>query len=552
MRVGQWPMAVKLWGVFAALTLCIFVLLAVLLPWLLKGFFTDQLYDILADSQVGVHLEYRQTPVEPGVLATMGNLLHKQTEAAVGAVNPRYAYPLISTTQTVGPVTPWAETAVARATATIGQAGELPAERMLIQMAPVMPRSGLGADGQVVRHFVIGRNQAPADTREMAATLQRIDMPATPGIALQLSPGALPAQAIATIEQNAYNQTQRLEKYKLDVNNESMLYVIRKELLGGQPNYIVSYASSHYRNDLVTAMFWRLMLLLVGLLVVSWLPCMALAKYLTRPLVQMEQHVGRLAQRDWHEPLETGSRRDEIGRLAKAIEAMRQRLVRQDKSQQFFLQHISHELKTPVMVIRSYAQSILDGVFPKGSLAGSLGVIMKESERLEKRIRDLLILNKLNYFSTREKPHEPFDVKSVVDDTIERLKYRRPEIEWELDLEADAELRGDREQWGIAFENLLDNQLRYAQSCIRVSVTAGSPPAIRVANDGPPLEESELEGLFEPFRTGGSGQFGLGLAIVRQIAGNHGMNVRAVNEDGGVAFYMEAGTETQVPEERAS
>jgi len=50
---------------------------------------------------------------------------------------------------------------------------------------------------------------------------------------------------------------------------------------------------------------------------------------------------------------------------------MRQRLVKQDKAQQSFLQNISHELKTPVMVIRSYAQSMLDGIYPDTELKKS-------------------------------------------------------------------------------------------------------------------------------------------------------------------------------------
>ncbi|MCG6197942.1 sensor histidine kinase, partial [Anoxybacillus sp. LAT_38] len=75
---------------------------------------------------------------------------------------------------------------------------------------------------------------------------------------------------------------------------------------------------------------------------------------------------------------------DEIGRLARSIERMRERLVRQDEAQQAFLQDVSHELKTPVMVIRSYAQSILDGIYPRGDLQGSVQVIDSEAERLEK------------------------------------------------------------------------------------------------------------------------------------------------------------------------
>lgn len=64
---------------------------------------------------------------------------------------------------------------------------------------------------------------------------------------------------------------------------------------------------------------------------------------------------------------------------------MRKRLVSKDEAQQTLLQNISHDLKTPVMVIQSYAQSIQDGIYPKGDLSQTVKVIEDESKNLEKK-----------------------------------------------------------------------------------------------------------------------------------------------------------------------
>lgn len=494
----HWPLSVKLWGIFTALTISSFALLAVLLPWLLKGFFTEQLYDILLDSQQAVR-------IEPAVATVAGPPL------ATNAVPPVLSLDVMRI-----PDREMSEMRVRIASKPTSQAetalSEVARTSILVQ-AP---------EGPAVKHMMIMNPGAASGSIAATATVN----PADPLVRL--------------VEQDALVQQEPVQKYARFVGDKPVFYVIRKEQVEGSPGFMVSYASGNYRNDLVMTMFGRLAMLMVALIVLSWLPCLGLAKYLTRPLVQMERHVGRLAKRDWHEPLETG-RKDEIGRLGSAIETMRQQLVRQDKAQQFFLQNISHELKTPVMVIRSYAQSIMDGVFPRKTLAGSVDVIMKESERLEKRIRDLLYLNKLNYFTSREKPHQPFDLKALLDDTVERLRCRRADIAWEVNAPETVMLTGDREQWSVALENLADNQLRYAQSGIRLEVKsgAGGAPVVRLWNDGPPLDEETAQSLFEPFRTGGDGQFGLGLAIVRQIAANHGYAARAENEEGGVAFYLE-------------
>ncbi|MBO9611029.1 MAG: HAMP domain-containing histidine kinase [Paenibacillaceae bacterium] len=556
--MGSRKLAVKLWGAFVALTLLIFALLAVLLPWTLKGFFTEQLYDILLNTQNSISVEMASTlslsakpltsvDVQPtsyasgsnatGTVAVGPGAVGSFATTGAGTTKPNAngtvasgSLPNIPLLTEPSATLQWAESlqtsAVVEPVYTLSTQS-LPVGIPIAPLSEARPSVGLFA-GSSINHFTISGTSA---------------QPAVQG---QEGGGALPAAFLQTIEHNAFAQVVPLAKYSLSVDSDSIFYVIRRDMVEGaaQPQYVVSYVSGNYRNDLVMSMFSRLLWLMLALIVVSLPLCLLLARYLTRPLVQIERHVGRVAERDWHEPLVTG-RKDEIGRLAGAIESMRQRLVHQDESQQFFLQNISHELKTPVMVIRSYAQSIQDGIFPRGSLNDSLNVIMKEGERLEKRIRELLLLNKLRFFASRGKLRQTFDLSEVAEDVVERLRYRRPDVAWTLELAPGAMLTGDREQWAVALENVLDNQLRYARSAIGVTVAPGGDetgpalPRVCVRNDGPPLDEAATESLFEPFRTGSDGQFGLGLAIVKQIAAHHGMAVRAVNEAGGVAFFIE-------------
>ncbi len=93
-------------------------------------------------------------------------------------------------------------------------------------------------------------------------------------------------------------------------------------------------------------------------------------------------------------------------------------------------------------------------------------------------------------------------------------------------------------------ENLLDNQIRYADTIIVIRVSQrliNKQPYmfIRIFNDGPPLEEDLIDRLFEEYQQGFKGQFGLGLAIVREIVGHHSGRIWVNNEEEGVAFYLE-------------
>ncbi len=332
------------------------------------------------------------------------------------------------------------------------------------------------------------------------------------------------------------------QQYSRDIDGEKMYYIIRRGELASVPVYLFSYTWESYQNDLVESLFSKLLWLIAVILLLSWIPSFLLAHYITKPIIKMENHVRSIANRDWYESIDV-DRDDEIGQLGQSIERMRQRLVEQESMQRTFLQHISHELKTPVMVIRSYAQAIADGIFPKGGLEGSIEVIEKEAARMEKRVKDLLYLTKLDYLFGKRYSDDVINMGELIENIVEILRWQRPELSWQLELE-DIIFIGGLEQWQVAVENILDNQIRYAQSMIRISVSEhykNKHPymLIRIFNDGPSLEEGLIDKLFEEYQKGYKGEFGLGLAIVREIAVYHGGKIWASNEEDGVAFYLD-------------
>jgi two-component system sensor histidine kinase CssS len=508
------PLVLKIWLVFASITLCLFILLAFSLPWTLKGFFTEQIYDILLDSQKAVPKDVIRIQLSPQHTVPLPPLSVSKPSS-------------ISSRATINPALPF-DMDVTKDPNELNRKYVTEKINDSTMQATTTFRIAPSGNGPGIQHVVITEQGIPAKLAD-----------------------SIPPPFVQAIEQDAENQKELTQTYTLNIKERTMFYVISKEQIEGNTGYMISYAWGNYRNDLIMTMFWRLVLLMIVLIVISWLPCLWLARYISLPLVLIEQQAGRMAERDWHEPFVL-NRSDEMGRLAKAIESMRQRLVRQDKAQQFFLQNISHELKTPVMVIHSYAQSILDGIYPKGTVAASIETIMSEATRLEKRVKDLLYLNKLNYLSDREGNIRSFDLSMIIGDCIERLRFRRTELTWTTDM-SPLLLEGDPEQWSVAIENILDNQLRYAHGKITVTFELQATDTlpyrdgtkgwtVRIWNDGPAIQEELLEHIFDQFQTGPDGQFGLGLAITQQILTSHKASIRACNEHEGVAFYLEPRT----------
>lgn len=343
---------------------------------------------------------------------------------------------------------------------------------------------------------------------------------------------------INKVKDEALVQKDISKEYSGKIDNEKVFYIIAKGKALGYDAYLVSYMSDSYREDLVQTLFKRLSIVMLLVLIFSWIPAIILSRYLSRPLVDLEKKVNRLANNEWNEPVAL-DRKDEIGKLGLSIEHLRNQLIRQDEAEQSFLQHVSHELKTPVMVIQSFTQAIRDGIYPKGTLISSIDIIDEETKRLDKKIKNLLYLTKLNYLSSHDINKTSFSLDSMIKDVIDRLSWARSDIDWTVELESIF-IEGDIEQWVVVIENLLDNQIKYAHSQILISLRRDDQKTLlRIWNDGPFIEDHLINNMFNEFSKGYKGEFGLGLAIVNRILNTHNSNIFAINEEKGVSFYIE-------------
>lgn len=303
--------------------------------------------------------------------------------------------------------------------------------------------------------------------------------------------------------------------------------------------YLVSYMTNDYRDQLIDTLFMRLLWLVLAGLLVAWIPAFFLARFLTRPLVRLREHVQKYAERALDEPVSV-ERADEIGQLATSIEQMRVQLKEHDEAQQSVLQNVSHELKTPVMVIQGYAQSIQDGMIPADRLHHAMAQVETEAKRLERRISELLYMTKLDYLAKRKRSSEPVRLHELIEVVAERMRWLKPELDWQFDL-SDTMVDLDLDQWQVVLENLLDNQIRHARSSISVSLQhhlANNEIYLEIRNDGPLFVNDEEQTMFEAFRKGTAGKFGLGLVIVRRICELHEARVEAHNEENGVVFRI--------------
>lgn len=339
------------------------------------------------------------------------------------------------------------------------------------------------------------------------------------------------------LRNQAQNQSSNTKRYIQRTGSGRILYILKVNGKNGKGNFIVSYMWDTYRNSLAANLLKRVFSVMIIALIISLIAAKYLAQKLVNPLKDLENRVRKIGKRQWHENINI-DRDDEIGELSKSIEEMRKELVKQDEYEQTMLQQSSHDLKTPLMVIRSYVKAVEDGIYPKGDLESTMKVIDSEAERMQKRIKNLLYLTKIKYMAKHENEFKKIYIRDLLEEIIDSFIYNDRNIKFKLDIK-DIEVIGHEEQWSVVFENIIDNGLRYAKSFIRINAYEDDKQQyICIYNDGEKIPEDKLKSIFGTFSKDKGGNFGLGLDIVRRIVIMYNGSIKAENEDNGVSFII--------------
>ncbi len=317
-------------------------------------------------------------------------------------------------------------------------------------------------------------------------------------------------------------------------NTSNTVYVRMSQIEGGRPSaYIVSYIIKESRP------LWHkeFGIIVIGFIIGSFGIAKAIAHSITKPLKALENHAFKIANKEWVAPLIPATQ-DEIGSLIASVNYMQEELQKKDRNQQTFLQSVSHDLKTPIMVIEGHAQAIRDEMYVE-SLDYTAEIILKEAQRLGYKVQQMLDYNTLDYTLDKAMKEEYVSLDSVVSECVEKFRVLGKHLVFEVDL-VPITYTVNREQMAVAIENLLDNQLRYAKQCITVSLSqTDGHIKLQIGNDGPQIAPETLQHMFEQHYKESSGNFGLGLAIAKKIVCYYGGTIQAKNCDQGVLFEID-------------
>lgn len=271
---------------------------------------------------------------------------------------------------------------------------------------------------------------------------------------------------------------------------------------------------------------------------------------LTRPILQVEQVADRLAD-GCYETRMSMERQDEIGSLARSMDVLAEKLEesrekeekRREQQRQLFA-NISHELRTPVTVIRGSLEALRDGVVKdEKEIDAYYGQMIRESQWLQRLIRDLLELSRLqNREFTLES--QTFDLCDLLGDVAMSARALSENKGVRFTCEeprASYRFEGDYTRLRQMLLAVADNAVKFTPAGRSVTIRLDDErPVIVIADEGEGIAEEELKHIFERFRATrvpGRDSTGLGLAIVREIARRHQVEIQVESQPGkGTAF----------------
>jgi len=349
-------------------------------------------------------------------------------------------------------------------------------------------------------------------------------------------------------------------------HNLVLIEPIKKD---GEMEFMVSVASLQEIRDTNEAL--QIFYVYIGIagFILILLLSFFFSRLVSRPLIKLNDMAKKMVNLDFSsaKPIK---QKDELGSLSNNMLVMAKNLdvalndlkqanetlkrdmekrVQMEKEQREFFEHASHELKTPLSIVKSFAEGLHDDVSPDKQ-DHYVEVIIEESEKMEVLIKDMLDLAKLENGAIKLRK-----TSFLISEMIEVLAYKlfciakEKNVVIEILPKNEQHILADYEWMERVMQNLLINAVRHSEPdsviVIRIELDQENGGSVfKIENRGTQIPEEQLDKIWKRFyrtessRSRMTGGTGLGLAIVQQILNLHGFQYGAENLSDGVLFYV--------------
>ncbi len=327
-------------------------------------------------------------------------------------------------------------------------------------------------------------------------------------------------------------------------------------VLERQGTGIVQVAESYgHIQDVQTQLLFLLALSIPFVLLVTSAGGWFLASRALAPIDRITRSARQISAVDLHQRLNLDLPNDEVGRLAATFDGMLARLEAAFERQKRFIADASHEMRTPLTILKGDVEVALNRPRSAAEYQETLHMINQTADRLTALVEELFLLARADNQQVPLRA-EPLDLSRLLTRQVAHLQGRAEAKAISLRLEAPSALplTGDPDKLTRLFLNLIDNAIKYSNTGDSITVAAAVQNGhirVTVADTGPGIAADHLQYLFERFyrvdkaharqeaQTDDSSGAGLGLSIAQWLAQVHGGCIDVESELGrGTTFTV--------------
>ena len=305
---------------------------------------------------------------------------------------------------------------------------------------------------------------------------------------------------------------------------------------------IVVLQNNKYSSEYLKIVYIILFFVFIFSVILSIPLISFVGKKFTEPILKLDKAASSISRGDYNVDFSVRTS-DEIETLSRSLMQMAVDLKKKYKFQRDFIANVSHDFKTPLSVIRSYSEAVYDGLVDEKDIAAYSGEIIKEVDRLNALVMDLLQLSKLQD-GVDLLNKEFISLPELIEESINKFNpmVNKKNLNIKL-LIKPVKLYADKKYIQRVVYNFIDNAIKFSKENGKIEISTYDEKEglkLVVRDFGIGIKDHLLEDVWNKYyKDAQSGGMGLGLPICREILNMHGFQYGGTSSQGeGTEFYF--------------
>lgn len=331
-----------------------------------------------------------------------------------------------------------------------------------------------------------------------------------------------------------------------EFNNETLVYAVK--LNGGR--YAFINTSVEPIDSTISLLRGQLIVITIILLLLSFVLSYFISNLISSPIVKINKSAKRLAKGEFDVEFDIDSKISELNELSRTLNYTKDELSKTEELRRDLMANVSHDLKTPLTMIKAYAEMGRDlHKDSKKKREKDMDTIIEEVDRLTILVNDILDLSKMQ--SNIEKIEiTEFNIVDLVNDIINRYSVYSELEDYKFIFNHDQEvilIKADYKKMEQVIYNLINNAINYTgeDNTVIINVKVDDVIRVEIIDSGKGIKEEDIPYIWDKYYKNSKKHkrnligTGLGLSIVKNILELHNYKYGVLSSDKGTTFYFE-------------